>query len=341
MEKEKIIAQGAEAKIILSKNFIIKDRIKKGYRIPEVDIKIRTRRTKSEAKLLQKASEIINCPKPFFKPEVSSKIKMPFIKGKVLSKELDTFPLKEQKKICTRIGESIAKLHDKDIIHGDLTTSNIILEEELKIKPKKSNNFKELLKELKKLNLPTEEYALFGSGLLAIYGIRDSKDIDIIVKQKLWNDLEKKYPLENEKLIKIGNIEIYKNWLPWFSNVENLIDNSEIFNKIRFVKLDYVLSWKRALGREKDKKDVQLIEEYNHSKEGKIYFIDFGLGFISHRIEDKAVDLHLIKQALEAKHFKNWETLFDSIKDGYLFSKDSKKTLEQLEKVEKRGRYKH
>ena len=36
----------------------------------------------------------------------------------------------------------------------------------------------------------------------------------------------------------------------------------------------------------------------------KVFIIDFGLGFISPKIEDKAVDLHLIKQALEAKHFK-------------------------------------
>jgi len=202
---ERIIAQGAEAKIILSNNFIIKDRIKKGYRIPELDTQIRARRTKSESKLLEKASEIINCPKPFFEPSIknSSKIKMPFIKGKRLSEELDSLTLKEQKSICFQIGESIAKLHDKDIIHGDLTTSNTILQEK------------------------------------------------------------------------------------------------------------------------------------------KVYFIDFGLGFNSHRIEDKAVDLHLIKQALEAKHFSNWETLFQSIEEGYGYSKDSKKVLEQLEKVEKRGRYKH
>ena len=97
--KQKIIAQGAEAKILLSNNFIIKDRIKKSYRIKEIDEKIRTRRTKSEAKLLQKASEIINSPAPFFEPQVSFKIKMPFIKGKKLSEHLDKFPLPKQKQI--------------------------------------------------------------------------------------------------------------------------------------------------------------------------------------------------------------------------------------------------
>ncbi len=77
MTKLKIIQQGAEANIILSerkkeKPFIIKDRVKKSYRIPELDIKIRIRRTRSEAKLLEKASKIINSPKPFFQPSIKN-----------------------------------------------------------------------------------------------------------------------------------------------------------------------------------------------------------------------------------------------------------------------------
>ena len=72
----------------------------------------------------------------------------------------------------------------------------------------------------------------------------------------------------------------------------------------------------------------------------KIYFVDFGLGLISSKIEDKAVDLHLLKQALEAKHFKNWKILFEEVLKGYKKYKESEKVLEQFKKVEKRGRYK-
>ena len=122
--------------------------------------------------------------------------------------------------------------------------------------------FKEYLDELKKLNLPNDKYAVFGSGPLAIHKIRDSDDIDIIVKEDLWNKLIKKYPQENDKLIKIGSVEIYKNWLPWFKDVNFLIDDADIFENIRFVKLKYVLEWKKAYGREKDKRDVKLIEKY-------------------------------------------------------------------------------
>jgi TP53 regulating kinase and related kinases len=201
---EKILYQGAEAKIILNGDFIIKDRTKKSYRLKELDDKIRKSRTKKETKLLEKASKIINSPKPIETKEIYQ-IKMPYIKGKKLSDNLDSFPLEKQKEICKKIGEEIAKLHKADIIHGDLTTSNMILDEE--------NN--------------------------------------------------------------------------------------------------------------------------------KIYFIDFGLGYISVKIEDKAVDLHLLKQALEARHFKNWEVLFASVLKGYENYEESKKILERLKAVEKRGRYKH
>ena len=129
--KKKILAQGAEAKIILLKEnkeiFVIKDRIKKSYRINFLDEKLRKKRTKAEIKLLKKAAEIIKCPA--IKEEEIYKIKMEFIEGKKLSDNLDDFPIEKQKRIFKKIGASIAKLHSRNIIHGDLTTSNIISKE--------------------------------------------------------------------------------------------------------------------------------------------------------------------------------------------------------------------
>jgi len=203
MIKLKIIQQGAEAIILQERDRVIKRRMKKSYRIPEIDDRIRRQRTRSEAKLLTKAFKLISIPEIIKVDQETKEIIMDFIDGKKLSDYLDKFPLKKQKEVCKLIGESTAKLHDADIIHGDLTTSNMIL------------------------------------------------------------------------------------------------------------------------------------------KNKKVYFIDFGLGFISHKFEDKAVDLHLLKQALEAKHFKNWEILFREVLKEYSKSKDSEIVLERLNKVEKRGRYKH
>ena len=72
----------------------------------------------------------------------------------------------------------------------------------------------------------------------------------------------------------------------------------------------------------------------------KVYLIDFGLSFISSKIEDKGVDIHLIKQALEAKHYQNYKNLFRAFLRGYKW-KESRKVLQRLKVIEKRGRYKH
>jgi len=56
--------------------------------------------------------------------------------------------------------------------------------------------------------------------------------------------------------------------------------------------------------------------------------------------QNKAVDLHLIKQALEAKHFENWEEHYKNILRGYKKSKDYPSVIKRLKKVESRGRYK-
>ena len=71
-------------------------------------------------------------------------------------------------------------------------------------------------------------------------------------------------------------------------------------------------------------------------KNGKVYFIDFGLGFFSNKTEDKAVDLHLLKQALESKHYKHFNESYTQILRHY----KHKDVLKRLEKVESRGRYK-
>ncbi|MDP1695591.1 MAG: KEOPS complex kinase/ATPase Bud32, partial [archaeon] len=192
--------QGAEAVLILEDGKLIKRRTKKGYRIPVLDEKLRKQRTKRESKLLEKASKLINVPKIIRVSDKEKEIDMEFIEGKKLSEHLDN--LRNAEEVCRQIGESIAKLHDADIIHGDLTTSNMLF-------------------------------------------------------------------LNN-----------------------------------------------------------------------KVYFIDFGLGYESSKVEDKAVDLHLIKQALEAKHFLHFESFFKAILKGYEISKNHIAVVNRLKAVEKRGRYK-
>ena len=73
----------------------------------------------------------------------------------------------------------------------------------------------------------------------------------------------------------------------------------------------------------------------------EIYFIDFGLSFFSRKIEDKAVDLHLLKEALESKHSKIWKKSYRTALGSYTKKAvDGKEVLKRIKVVEKRGRYK-
>ncbi len=129
--KETIIARGAEAVITKTGTIITKTRIEKSYRYPELDQKIRKLRTRGEAKILERISKIIPSPKIISSDEKTSKIEMRYIAGKKLSENLDK--IKDYQKVCEKIGNNLAKIHDANIIHGDLTTSNMILGKDGKV----------------------------------------------------------------------------------------------------------------------------------------------------------------------------------------------------------------
>jgi tRNA A-37 threonylcarbamoyl transferase component Bud32 len=58
-------------------------------------------------------------------------------------------------------------------------------------------------------------------------------------------------------------------------------------------------------------------------------------------VEDKAVDLHLLKQALASKHHRQFEECFSAVMEGYKAEiKDFPEIEKRLKKVEERGRYK-
>ena len=73
----------------------------------------------------------------------------------------------------------------------------------------------------------------------------------------------------------------------------------------------------------------------------QLHFIDFGLSFFSVKDEDRAVDLHLLKEAFESKHHTVVDSAFEIVVDSYKKNyADADSVLKRLEVVEKRGRYK-
>jgi len=124
----KFMHQGAEAKIFFKDGTIVKERIKKAYRHEPIDSVIRKSSTRREAKLLQKAAEHIPVPKVLDVCDKEMVITMEHIEGKKLRDVIDSV---DRKDIFTRVGRKIAKLHNAHIVHGDLTTSNIIVHDKV------------------------------------------------------------------------------------------------------------------------------------------------------------------------------------------------------------------
>ncbi len=123
-----LIAQGAEARIFLEGKNIVKNRFPKSYRIKEIDDRLRGARTRREAKVLQKLEEI-RFPAPrLIKSDEKENLIIEKLDGKLLK---DVLEQSDYKKICSELGRKIAVMHNNLIIHGDLTTSNIILNKEL------------------------------------------------------------------------------------------------------------------------------------------------------------------------------------------------------------------
>ncbi len=125
-------------------------------------------------------------------------------------------------------------------------------------------HFQKLLNDFKKLNLPDRQYAVYGSGPLAVRDIRKAGDLDIVVLDNLYQKLKNKYPKDPEKeKIKIGEIEIYPFWA-WdnINGVEEMIKRAEMIGDFRFILLDDLIYCKEKMGREKDFRDIELIKEF-------------------------------------------------------------------------------
>lgn len=122
----------------------------------------------------------------------------------------------------------------------------------------------------KSLKLPPGTYAVFGSGALGTRGIRKSKDIDLIVIPEVYNRLKKDgwkeevFPTGKRHLVN-GVFDIWAdlNFSEGYNpDISQVIAEAEVINGVPFIKLEETVKWKKAFGREKDKKDIELINQY-------------------------------------------------------------------------------
>ncbi len=128
------------------------------------------------------------------------------------------------------------------------------------------------LENLKALNLPPNEFIVVGSGSLAVRGIREAKDVDIVVTESLWNVMSKKYKVELndwgvERLCLPHDIEILNPKQSIFGNskivpFKGIFNNADVFDGIKFLDLEHLKMIKLKLGRPIDLQDIKLIDKY-------------------------------------------------------------------------------
>jgi Kae1-associated kinase Bud32 len=133
-----LIKKGAEANLYLSEwnahKVILKKRVAKKYRVAELDKKIRNFRTIHEAEYLFLARKYgVSTPIVLSIDILNNVIVMEYIKGQLVKEAFEEIDKERKKEICKHIGYQIGRLHKNYLIHGDLTSSNMIITKQERI----------------------------------------------------------------------------------------------------------------------------------------------------------------------------------------------------------------
>jgi len=134
----------------------------------------------------------------------------------------------------------------------------------------------DVVRKVLELGLPLGKYIVVGGGTLAVRGIRETKDLDIVVLPELFLELSRTWPLDKEyegkwqrQRLKRGEVEMYPDLYlerkNIYLNLKELIDTAEIIKGIPFQPLTHLMMCKLDTAREKDLADVELIQKYLQS----------------------------------------------------------------------------
>ncbi|OPY33237.1 MAG: putative bifunctional tRNA threonylcarbamoyladenosine biosynthesis protein [Methanomassiliicoccales archaeon PtaU1.Bin124] len=111
----------------MGRHVIMKSRVPKGYRHPDLDASLRVSRTRNEARLIQEARRLgVPTPIIYDIDLIGGEIVMQELSGPRVKDLLDSSDDEMRRELCKEIGRLVALLHQGGITHGDLTTSNMI-----------------------------------------------------------------------------------------------------------------------------------------------------------------------------------------------------------------------
>lgn len=133
-----------------------------------------------------------------------------------------------------------------------------------------------LLETVRELRFPLGRYVVIGSGLLDVLGIREANDIDIAVTSALYAQLAASPEWQKEErygkvFLRRGDVEINPR-LDWdgYPTTEGAIATALIVDGVPFMNTEELKRFKRALGREKDREDIALLESYEAAQDDAV-----------------------------------------------------------------------
>ncbi len=137
-ESMPLIRKGAEANLYLEDwhdhKVIVKRRVCKTYRLKALDTKLRSFRTIHEAQIMHEAKRSgVPTPTIYLVDPKEYTIIMEYVSGIRLKEALQETSNEDRARLCQLAGSQIAMLHQNNVIHGDLTTSNMISTDDGKI----------------------------------------------------------------------------------------------------------------------------------------------------------------------------------------------------------------
>ncbi|XP_064023978.1 EKC/KEOPS complex subunit TP53RK [Pogoniulus pusillus] len=170
-----LLQQGAEAHVyrglFLGRATVAKVRVPKRYRHPALEERLSRRRTAQEARSLLRCRRAgIAAPVVYFVDCVTNTIYLEDIVGSITVQD-HIYAVQRSGSdasgllvLAEKMGEVLARMHDEDLIHGDLTTANILLRPPIE-----------------KLDL-----VLIDFGLSFVSGLQEDKGVDLYVLEKAF-----------------------------------------------------------------------------------------------------------------------------------------------------------
>jgi len=125
---------------------------------------------------------------------------------------------------------------------------------------------------LEALNIPKNDCVIYGSAPLVLRGLKGkNEDLDVLVKEDLWNKLKVDYPNNiNGDYIDIDGVSFAHRSSDFFEPMDNIKKKSDIIDGYHIMNLEETVKWKEKTGKEKHLEDANLIKNYLGKLESKL-----------------------------------------------------------------------